>query len=134
VQKLPFYLTLIVALFGSGMSVEAAEKEKGREKAYKKSERPPISLEDAFKKMDKNRDGSLAKAEFTEHWKDPISAAGKFDKADKDKDLSLSLAEFKAGGDKMISPRLLPKPASKKPAKPGQHPRGNQGKGGKSRR
>jgi len=56
--------------------------------------------EAAFKKLDKDGDGSLSLEEFKAGAKDPAKAEEQFKKLDKDGNGKLSLEEFKARGGK----------------------------------
>lgn len=83
-----FCLALAFLIGSSGASVAA--------------DKPKASVEDQFKKMDKDGDGKISLQEFQgKRDGDKAAAAEKRFKAlDKDNDGSLSLEEFKARGKK----------------------------------
>lgn len=90
-RKFFSYLTVAALALGIAAPAFAADKEK-----------PKVDPAEAFKKMDKDSDGSLTEAEVvgkkTGEMADKVKAM--FAKKDKNKDGKLSLEEFKAGGKK----------------------------------
>lgn len=89
-RKFFSYLTVAALVLGVAAPAFAADEKKKPDPA------------EAFKKMDKDGDGSLTEAELigkkTGEMADKAKAL--FAKKDKDKDGKLSLEEFKAGGKK----------------------------------
>lgn len=85
-------LTMIAVTLGAA-SAFAADKPKGDKKA---------DPEAAFKKLDKDSNGSLTEAEFLGKREGDAAAKGKelFARLDKDKDGKVTLEEFKTRGKK----------------------------------
>jgi Ca2+-binding EF-hand superfamily protein len=72
-------------------------------KGDKKGDKTPPTPEEAFKKLDKDNDGSVTLDEFKASGhgkKDPAKAEGIYKKMDKDSNSKLTLEEFKAHGPK----------------------------------
>ena len=88
-------ITTIAALAISAAFVTAEEK-----KPAAAAEKPKADPEAAFKKLDKDGDGFISKAEFTAGAKDAAKAEAAFAKKDKDGDGKLSKEEFAAHGAK----------------------------------
>jgi Ca2+-binding EF-hand superfamily protein len=88
-------LTLILSALLMGASFSfAADAPKG--------DKPKMTPEEQFKKLDKNSDGKLSKEEFLgkKEGEAKTKAETAFTAKDTDKDGSLSLAEFSAQGKK----------------------------------
>lgn len=82
--------------------------------------KPKMNPEEAFKKLDKDADGSVSLEEFKaspKGQKDPAKAEESFKKKDKDSNGKLTLEEFKAHGPKEGKEGKKPeaKPEEKKP-------------------
>jgi Ca2+-binding EF-hand superfamily protein len=89
-------IKLLAALLLAAIPTLSAE-----EKSKSKPEKSP---QEAFEKMDTDKNGSLNKAEFSAKTKDPAKAEKKFAKADTNKDGTISLEEFTAAGNKKKDP------------------------------
>ena len=89
-------LILSALLMGASFSF-AADAPKG--------DKPKMTPEEQFKKLDKNSDGKLSKEEFIgkKEGEAKTKAEAAFTAKDTDKDGSLSLAEFSAHGKKKKS-------------------------------
>ena len=91
-------LTFCALAICSAFTLRAADEPK---KPGAPGDKPKMSAEDAFKKMDTNSDGSISKDEFMASPRakaDPTKAEERFKSLDKNSDGKLSLEEFKAGG------------------------------------
>lgn len=88
-RKFFSYLTVAALALGVAAPAFAADK-------------PKVDPAEAFKKMDKDSDGSLTEAEIVGKKTGEMADKAKamFAKKDKNKDGKLSLEEFKAGGKK----------------------------------
>ena len=88
-RKFFSYLTVAALALGVAAPAFAADK-------------PKADPAEAFKKMDKDSDGSLTEAEIVGKKTGEMADKAKamFAKKDKNKDGKLSLEEFKAGGKK----------------------------------
>lgn len=85
----------------------AAKKDRG------KGDRPKVSVEEIFKKLDTNGDGKVAKEEYLASpraKKNPTEAEDRFKKLDKNNDGCLSLDEFKAGFERKREKKEEKKP------------------------
>jgi Ca2+-binding EF-hand superfamily protein len=93
---------IVSALFGGSMSENDPPKKKRQ------------SVEDVFKKLDKDSDGKVTKDEFQAHpgIKNKDAAAKAFKAADADADGLLSLAEFRDWAERMTERRREKKPDS----------------------
>jgi Ca2+-binding EF-hand superfamily protein len=87
-------VSLCAIAFCGFISLQAADE--------KKADKPKVSKEEQFKKMDSNNDGSVSEDEFVavRGKKDPAKAKEMFKKLDKNGDGKLSLEEFSAAGGK----------------------------------
>lgn len=92
-MKITFALCAL--LLTGGLTLMAADK-------ADKANKPKLSPDEMFKRMDKNSDSKLSKEEFLgkREGEAKTKAETQFTAKDKDKDGSLSLDEFKAGGKK----------------------------------
>jgi len=88
---------MLVTVFAVGCVGIASAQEKG-----KKGDKKKPTIEERFKKMDKDGNGKLTREEFVGKKKDEAKekAEKRFDRADKDKDGSLTLEELKAARQK----------------------------------
>ena len=105
--------SLTALLLASALATAAPEKTDA------KPGKPKASPEEAFKKLDKDGDGSLTLEEFKASGrfkKNPADADAAFAKKDTNKDSKLSLEEFKAGSSK--KKEEAPKAEDKKEEKP----------------
>jgi EF-hand domain pair len=89
-------ITTIAALALCAAFVPTAEAKEKKPKGEGKKADP----EEAFKKLDKDGDGSISKEEFTAHGKDKAKAEAAFAKKDTNGDGKLSKEEFMAHGKK----------------------------------
>jgi Ca2+-binding EF-hand superfamily protein len=87
-------ITTIAALAFSAALIASAEAKKPE------GEKKKADPEEAFKKADKDGDGSVSKAEFIAGKKNAARAEAAFAKKDKDGDGKLSKEEFMAHGKK----------------------------------
>lgn len=89
--------TLCALAFCGALSLHAADKPK---KGGPGGDKPHMTPEEIFKKLDTDGDGSLSKEEFMAGPKakaDPAKGEEHFKAMDKDNDGKLTLEEFKAG-------------------------------------
>lgn len=91
-------ITSILAILALTAAVNAADEKKPADGAKKKG-----NPEEAFKRLDKDANGSLSKEEFLaspQAKKDEAKATERFGRLDKNSDGSLSKEEFTAQGKK----------------------------------
>jgi Ca2+-binding EF-hand superfamily protein len=111
---------LALSVAGTTWAAEGAKKKEGE----KKPEAKKVSLEDRFKKMDKDGDGKLNFDEFKGRATSPETIKEReeeFAKMDGDKDKAVTLDEMKAYWKekaKAKKPAKVEKPAPKKEANP----------------
>ncbi len=97
ILKMKIITTLCALAFCGALSLNAADKPK---KAGAGGDKPHMTAEEIFKKLDANGDGSLSKEEFMAGPKakaDPAKGEEHFKALDKDGDGKVTLEEFKAG-------------------------------------
>ena len=104
--------SILAVLALSALTSIAADAPKGD--APKGGDKPKMSVEERFKKLDANGDGKLSKEEFTKGAKDAARSEKFFASLDTDKDGSVSLEEYKAGAAKKGKKGDAPKGEPKK--------------------
>jgi Ca2+-binding EF-hand superfamily protein len=85
---IPSLLSALVLSTGVAMAADEAKP------------KAKVDPAEAFKKLDKDADGSISLEEFKAGQKDPAKAEEMFKKKDKDNDGKLSMEEFSARGKK----------------------------------
>ena len=92
-------LVLLLAALILAVPAEAADKKKdpkkeAREKERDLREKDREAVKEFLEPKDKNKDGTLTRAEFLSDENDKEAAGKKYDEADKNKDRSLSKSEI----------------------------------------